>query len=189
MKSSLLLVTLLTTIPAAHAKTQCEEASTQLFGQPLACATRTTFRAALKKAGAHVKREDNHYLCDLYDPTGLLDGADKLAVCYAHDDALAVVSYRVPAFVDPGKVMKVRSLIASKYGKPQRSSGNPRLGRVMYEWDQPNRVSIAITRGWPDTTVFLEFRPQAPYADFLRMVDDDKKAKEAEAAARQADAF
>ena len=189
MKTGLLFVAIALTVPMAHAQTTCGKESTRLFGEPLACAKRTTFRAALTKAGAIPTREDDHYLCDLYDPKELLDGADKLTVCYTATSAAAEVSYRIPAFVDPGRVSTIRSLVASKYGPPQRASGDPRLGPVTYEWRRQDTVNIVLSRGWPDTTVYLEFRPREMYTQFERVLKETEREEKAAAAARQTESF
>ena len=141
-----------------------------------------------KAAGATVTRDDPAYFCDQYDARNLIDGADQFFACYTMGGTLAVAFYRIPAFVDPSKVSEVRSLVERKYGKPDRADGNPRLGKVTYEWRQPDEVTIVVERGWPDTTVYLKYRT-ASYPDYLDELARNRAEEKAREAQRQTDAF
>lgn len=48
-----------------------------LFGQELDSVDRAVMRAALKKAGLPASREDDAFICDLYDARRLIPGADR----------------------------------------------------------------------------------------------------------------
>ena len=57
-----------------------------LFGQRLDNTDRNSMRAALKQYGATVTREDNAYICDLYDAAKVAPGARQMAICYGPGD-------------------------------------------------------------------------------------------------------
>lgn len=187
MKTFLAVIASFAIFATAAAGEPCDGA-TQLFGKPLACADRATFGPAAQEAGATVTRVDPSYYCDQYGAQDLIDGADQFSACYMGDGKLATALYRIPAFVDPGKVSEVRSLVERKYGKPTRAEGKARLGKVRYEWRQPDDVTIVVERGWPDTTVYLEYRT-ASYPVYRDELARSRAAEEARAAQRQADAF
>lgn len=53
-----------------------------LWGQKLDATDRDSLRVALKKAGAHVKRESDEFICDLYGAGVAVPGASQIAACY-----------------------------------------------------------------------------------------------------------
>lgn len=53
-----------------------------LWGQKLDAADRQSLRAAIKKAGAPVKRESDEFICDLYGAGVAVPGAIQIAACY-----------------------------------------------------------------------------------------------------------
>lgn len=146
--------------PAAHAAD-----SLTLFGTPLKGASRTVLRAALAKSGLNPTRVDNGYFCDEYGVNGQLQGATKLSVCYTEDnDRFASATYVFPAFVDASKVKQVVQMVTSKYGKASTVNGMFDLGNVTATWNRPADMRIEVTRGWPDTTVYLMLEDRASYA-------------------------
>lgn len=128
-----------------------------LFNVNLLLATRERFRKAIKKAGAPPLRENDRYWYDKYDSSHLLDGTDILYAGYVERTGkLAIVEYRFPTRMNTHKIVEVKDMLASKYGSPDTSSGNPDLGSVSFTWDQ-SLVKIVVKRGWPDTTVYLDY--------------------------------
>jgi len=137
----------------------------KLFGVPLVGAQRNELRTALKKAGVRALREKYSYWADQYDPSGILNGADNLYVEYSQEsdangwgstDYFAVAQYRFPSSMDSGQVTRIRDMVASKYGSPNQSSGNPNLGKASFTWHEDG-VDIWVYRRWPDTTTYLEY--------------------------------
>ena len=53
-----------------------------MFGQRLDATDRPAMRAALRAAGLRPTREDNAFVCDVYDPAGKVPGAAQVAACY-----------------------------------------------------------------------------------------------------------
>ncbi len=128
-----------------------------LFGTPLVLADRSIFRKAIKKTGARDLREESRYWYDKYDSSSLLEGTDILYAGYVlKTGALAIAEYRFPTHMDAHKVVEVREIVESKYGKPNASNGNVKLGSVKYTWHEGS-TDIVVRRGWPDTTVFLDY--------------------------------
>lgn len=143
--------------PVAHAAD-----SLTLFGTPLKGASRTVLRAALAKSGLNPTRVDNGYFCDEYGVNGQLQGATKLSVCYTEDDnRFASAIYVFPAFVDASKVKQVVQMVTSKYGRASTLHGMFDLGNVTATWNRPAGMRIQVTRGWPDTTVYLMLEDRA----------------------------
>lgn len=64
------------------ARTEPSRPEAVLFGQRLDNTDRNSMRAALKQYGATVTREDNAYICDLYDAAKVAPGARQMAICY-----------------------------------------------------------------------------------------------------------
>ena len=65
-----------------RARTEPSRPEAVLFGQRLDNTDRNSMRAALKQYGATVPREDNAYICDLYDAAKVAPGARQMAICY-----------------------------------------------------------------------------------------------------------
>lgn len=128
-----------------------------LFGTPLKGATRAELRQALPKAGLTPTRVDDGYFCDTYQTDGVPQGASQLTVCYTEDNnAFASAEYTFTAFMDTGLVKRVIDTVAQKYGRPGSVSGNYGLGNVTARWTMPQGMEIRVTRGWPDTTTYLD---------------------------------
>lgn len=153
-------IVMLQAVSMAHAAE-----SLTLFGSPLKNATRTELRAAIAKAGLSPKRVDDGYFCDEYGVHGQLSDASALAVCYTEDNnRFAAATYTFPAFVDASKVKQVIQMVNGKYGRPSAVQGMYELGNVKADWYRPGGMLIEVTRGWPDTTVFLTLEDRNAYA-------------------------
>jgi len=128
-----------------------------LFGTPLKGASRAVLRQTLVKAGLTPTRVDDSYYCDQYDTNDVLKGATKLSVCYTEDDnTFAVAEYTFPAFMDTGLVKRVIDTVSVKYGRPTSMSGDIGLGNVTARWVEPQGMEVRVSRGWPDTTTYLD---------------------------------
>ncbi len=156
---------------------QCtKNATTKLFDTAIRCTIRYDFRKAVKSAGNTVVREDQDYWIDQYKSGAVLEGSDVFEVGYTASGQFAYAEYTSPANMDTGKVVTVKDMIASKYGKPQKSNGDPALGEMEYMWKMKAGIEIFVSRGWPDTTVHLTYREPK---NFAVMRDEIKKAQSA----------
>ena len=161
-----------------------------LFGVPLKGATRQELRLALVKAGLAPTRVSDHYFCDTYDVNGKLHGATTLDVCYREDNNhFADATYKFPAFMDTELVRKVVSTVESKYGRPSAFNGSYGLGPVNADWAQPQAMLINVSRGWPDTTVYLTLEDRANDAAMHAQMQRDQAQRVRQQAAHDANAF
>ncbi|MDY0328863.1 MAG: hypothetical protein RBR52_00015 [Thiomonas sp.] len=166
------------------------QAPLSLFGAPLKGASRDTLRAALLKAGLTPTRVDNNYFCDQYDVSGKLKGATQLTVCYTEDDnTFASAEYTFPAFMDTGLVKRVIDMVQVKYGRPTSLSGNYGLGGVTAKWRQPQGMQVLVTRGWPDTTTYLDLTDVANDRKMHAQMRADEAARQKQQAQSQSKAF
>lgn len=165
-----------------------KRSSTLLFGEALNCTDKTAMRLAGKQAGATATREDNGYWYDLYDSSALLDGTSELAIAYI-GEKFAKAYYKFDVMVDAHKVVEVRNMVVSKYGKPATSEGNPSLGPVSYTWKLKDGIRLVVKRDWPDTTVYLEYIHLANYAAMEAEQERQKRVEEEGKRSKQSKAF
>lgn len=164
------------------------KASTLLFGEALNCTDKTALRLASKQAGANETREDDGYWYDLYDSSALLEGTSKLSIAYSNDKFAEAV-YQFDSSMDTHKVVEVRNMVVSKYGKPATSEGNPSLGPVSYIWKLKDGIRLVVQRDWPDTTVYLKYIHPANYAAMEAEQERQKRAEEDGKRSKQSKAF
>lgn len=95
-----------------------------LFGQKLDAATRAGMRAALKKAGAAVRSEDDGKICDSYDAARVVPGATEMAVCYGRgaDAPLAFLKIDYPA-PDRARAQAILHMVEGRFGPPSTGEG------------------------------------------------------------------
>lgn len=165
-----------------------KKSSTLLFGEALNCTDKDELRTASKNAGAKAIREDSQYRYDTYDSSELLEGTSKLSIGYIKDK-FAEAYYKYDAFVDTHKVVEVRDLVVSKYGKPASSKGNPSLGPVTYTWKLKDGIKIVVKRAWPDTTVYLNYIHPVNYAAMQTEMKRQENAEENDKRSKQSKAF
>ncbi len=161
-----------------------------LFGVALKGATRQELRPVLLKAGLTPIRVSDQYFCDTYTVHGQLHGASELDVCYREDDNhFAEATYKFPAFMDTTLVRKVVSTVESKYGRPGSFNGSYDLGPVHAAWAQPQGMRIQVSRGWPDTTVYLSLEDRANDAAMHAQMHRDQSQRQQQQAAHDSNAF
>ncbi len=165
-----------------------KKASTFLFDQALLCTTKELLRLAAKNAGAKPTREEDGYWFDLYDSSSLLEGTSDLAIAYINNKFVKA-DYTYPSSMDSHKVVEVRDMISSKYGKPATSKGNPSLGPVAYSWKLKDGIRLEVNRDWPDTTVYLSYIHPANFAAMEAEEARQKKSEEDEKHSKQSKAF
>lgn len=174
----------------SHAQ-HTHEAALSLFGAPLKGAKRADLEAAFAHSALKPTRVDDHYIGDIYDASGVLDGASTFIVEYTDDPAqvFAEAEYKFPAFMDISMVQKVERMVADKYGAPSYRSGDIDLGAVDYRWDLPDGMRIEVSRGWPVTDVYLDFIDIAAHARLDRELKADAAARLRKKAQAQSTAF
>jgi hypothetical protein len=143
-----------------------------------------------KNAGAKATREDNSYWYDSYDSSSLLEGSSELLIGYEIEHGkFARAQYKFDAIVNAGKVMEVRDMVVGKYGKPSGKSGNPSVGEVKYTWKLKDGIQVEVSRGWPDTTVYLAYIHPANFAKMEREMKEQDQQQENEKRSKQNKAF
>lgn len=175
-------------VSAAYAATAA--APLQLFGTTLKGATRTQLRHVFKSRGMKALREDDRHWDDLYDPRGVLSEATAFGVEYEEaTGAFAEAQYTFQSFMDTGQVTRIIALVRSKYGAPSSLHGSADLGEVTARWNLPDGMQIAVHRGWPDTTTYLDYIDVASEAFVKLEMDAARKAELKAKAKRQGNAF
>lgn len=169
---------------------QAQAAGVELFGAKLANADRPQLRAVLKQNNLGINREDNRYWYDLYDPSAQLQGASELQVGYVQQSGrFAVARYRFESFMDTEQVKQIISMVSQKYGKPARLRGNWQLGEVVATWNMVDNMEIEVSRGWPETTTYLQYRHRPSHAAMMAEIKANDAAEERSKANRQGNAF
>lgn len=159
---------------------------TTLFGIGLKCADRDMMREQIKNAGGVVIRENDEHWGDSYSSENLLNGSTELYVSYSSsNNKVALARYKLPSRMDTHQVVKIRNMIASKYGEPSRSSGRPSVGEVVYMWYLPDGFNLAVARGWPDTTTYIAYKEPEIFAAQQAEVKRQKAKREANEYAEQ----
>jgi len=165
------------------------DCTTKLFGVSVKCANRDGLMAAIKKAGATVKREDKQKWGDIYNTKSLLKGSSELEVVYTVDDYFAKATYTFPSHMDKNQITNVRSFVSNKYGEPDYLNGKVSLGRVTYKWYLEDGIELKVSRGWPNTTTYLSFIYPQNYQAMLNEQEKQKKMREAKQYESQNNAF
>ena len=166
------------------------ETTLALFGVPLKGATRDQMRQTFKQGGLRAKREQPQFWYDTYDATGVLDGATDFEAGYLlSTNRFAHARYTFPAFMDTSLVGNVIDRVSSKYGRPTTLKGSYNLGEVLAHWNLPQGMQIEVYRGWPDTTVFLEYFDLATYRELKAEMAAENRANEQQKTKAQSSAF
>ena len=96
-----------------------------LFGQRLDNTDRNSMRAALRQYGATVTREDNAYICDLYDAARVAPGARQMAICYGPGDPAPLgfleLDYAAPDNSIEGLILK---MVTDRFGPASAGEGD-----------------------------------------------------------------
>ena len=168
----------------------CQEgASTKLFGVFIKCANRDAMMAAIKKAGAGVKSEDKNKWGDYYYTSKVLKGSSQLYMGYTVNDWFAYAQYTFPSRMDNQQVLKIKNMVASKYGEPDTASGNIGLGKVVYQWQLKDGIKLKVSRGWPDTTTYMRYTYPKNYKAMQDEIERQRIAREKKEAQAQSNAF
>lgn len=96
-----------------------------LFGQRLDNTDRNSMRAALRQYGATVTREDNAYICDLYDAAKVAPGARQMAICYGPGDPAPLgfleLDYAAP---DNSVEALILKMVTDRFGPASAGEGD-----------------------------------------------------------------
>lgn len=157
----------------SHSLSCQKTATTKLFDVAIKCAGRNELRAATKQAGGIVERESDDYFRDTYKSSKLLKNSDGLFIEYTDEseDKFAMAQYTFNSSLNTSQVVKIKDMVASKYGQPSSLSGNVSVGRVTYKWYMKDGIELKVHRGWPDTTTYLTYT----YPKHKKMVEDEKE--------------
>ncbi|MDR1660162.1 MAG: sel1 repeat family protein [Desulfovibrio sp.] len=95
-----------------------------LFGQKLDDTDRNAMRAALHGAGVPVVREDDGFICDIYDARGLIQGAGEMAACYAPGKSAPLgfvkIDYGAATAVTADNIAR---MLRGRFGDPSAEEG------------------------------------------------------------------
>lgn len=96
-----------------------------LFGQELDTVDRAALRAALKKAGLPASREDDAFICDLYDARRQIPGAEQMAACYGPGAPapLGFIKIDYPA-ADKATADHILRMVEERFGPPSAGEGD-----------------------------------------------------------------
>lgn len=96
-----------------------------LFGRELDNVDRATLRATLKTAGLPASREDDAFICDLYDARRLIPGASQMAACYGPGAPapLGFVKIDYPAS-DKATAERILRMVEERFGPPSAGEGD-----------------------------------------------------------------
>ncbi len=73
-------------------------------------------------------RENSNYWVDIYDPSSVLTDANELLFAYTFLGELAYAQYKFPSRMDSDQVTRIAEMVATKYERWNKVSGNPELG-------------------------------------------------------------
>lgn len=174
----------------AKATAKANAPTAELFGVPLRGAKRDALRAAFREGGLQATREEDNYWVDLYDASGVLEGASEFSAGYVHaTNEFAFARYTFQGFMDLELVSKVATMVINKYGQPAKREGNTGLGGVKYQWNLAQGIRLEVSRGWPDTTTYLTYTDTKTYAAMKAEQDANQKQADQDKARAQSHAF
>lgn len=131
--------------------------SVELFGLPLATATRDEMRKAIRSSQVNVVREVDSYPYDLYDPSQWQAGATEMTLGYTLKEQLfAVAEITFRSVNDTEQVRQVAENLRKELGPWQRVLGRRAEGPVEFEW-QRGDLRVLVHRGWPDTSTYVVY--------------------------------
>ncbi len=162
-KIALIIAIGIYSIAWAQAKTD----QPQFFGLNIVIASKTQVEKALAQQG-FAKKQKSYYQCQSYQVNKKILDADLLRVCYTQAGKLALAEYRIPAFMNAQKVVDIATIVQDKYGKPSDVEGNAALGNFSAKWQFANGNQLLVSRGWPDTTVYLDLYHLKNYRQYER---------------------
>ncbi len=136
----------------------------RLFGLVLKNARRFAVRYVLQKNGAVPLKVDDNSFCDIFRSDNLVNGTDKVQVCFGPDKTFAMLEYRYPPRPTKYELILADMLkkLKKKYGNPNEIRTNNLIDR--YVWQQK------------DITIFFWIEPKTNTC-FLRYVEPGEYEK------------
>lgn len=132
-----------------------------LLGLELDKMKRRDLRAALQRPDVNVVREDNAYVCDIYNISQSMPGATLMAACYAQDadNALAMVKIDYPT-ANRGQAEVIRTSLEDRFGPPSAREGEYSLlwnfGKIIVVGQYvPTAMETSLIYILPETYVAL----------------------------------
>ena len=103
------------------------DAKASVFGVELVGATRGAMRAALSRSAVPATREDNAFICDVYNVRKAIPGATEMAACYGPGtdvgaQPLGFIKIDYPA-TDKKHAGRVRSMVEGRFGAASAGEG------------------------------------------------------------------
>lgn len=96
-----------------------------LLGLELDRMKRDDLRAALQRPDVNRVREDNAFVCDIYNISQTMPGATLMAACYAQDasNTLALIKIDYPT-ANKGQAEVIRTSLEDRFGPPSAREGD-----------------------------------------------------------------
>lgn len=118
------------------AKDNPPKAEGVLFGLRLDNADRQQVRGAMQKVGVVATRQDDNFICDLYDARKAIPGSQQMAVCYGPGQPQPLGFLKIDYEVkDKARSERIFKMIQSRFGDPSAGEGEDshlwNLGTVM----------------------------------------------------------
>lgn len=100
-----------------------------LFGQDLSSARRGPMRETLQRTQAAIVRQDDGYICDVYDVRKAIPGATHMAACYGNTGVAVAeqplgfvkIDYDAP---DKARAEAIKTITAGRFGPPSAGEGS-----------------------------------------------------------------
>ena len=107
-----------------------------LFGLRLDNANREQVRQAMQKVGVNATRQDDNFICDLYDARKAVPGSEQMAVCYGPGKPQPLGFLKIDYEVkDKARSERIFKMIQGRFGEPSAGEGDDshlwNLGTVM----------------------------------------------------------
>lgn len=96
-----------------------------LFGQRLDNTDRNSMREALKRYGAKPTREDDGYICDLYEAAKVAPGARQMAICYGPGNPAPLGFLELDYAAPNNKVgAQILKMVTERFGPASAGEGD-----------------------------------------------------------------
>jgi len=96
-----------------------------LFGQRLDNTDRNSMREALKRYGAKPTREDDGYICDLYEAGKVAPGARQMAICYGPGNPAPLGFLELDYAAPDNKIeAQILNMVTERFGQPSAGEGD-----------------------------------------------------------------
>ncbi|MEG2172236.1 MAG: tetratricopeptide repeat protein [Desulfovibrionaceae bacterium] len=117
-----------------------QQPSAVLFGLPLEQTSRTALREVLRSSKVPVVREEDGYICDVYNVRTVIPGASEMAACYGPGPSQPLgfvkIDYPAPTKGQAEKISNsLKTMLVERFGPPSAAEGQGstlwNLGKVI----------------------------------------------------------